>query len=695
MFISVQLKNFRQHEDAKFEFGSGLVAIRGRNEAGKSSLLEAVAFALFGTKALRDSLDSVVTWGKPVKDLKVTLEANLGGRHLTFVRSKNGAEVICEGVPFVTGQNEVSKYAAELLGGDLATCSKLIFAKQGALRGALDEGNKALSELIEDLADFDLFDRLIDRIQHKLVVGAPDVAQSRLKQAEDALATIAIPDKPKGGDRVAKLQAQEIDLRAEEGELKAKVEAFQAWYRANIDQIEARATALREVDELVERRKQAHADVLRLKSEPEVVVLGVEQAKAELEKASRIADMASLYAAWKARPSPANIWEGDADSLDAELTKAREASSDGRVRVANLRGDIRTAQAKIITSVTCPTCGSALKDADAIVARNYTLQEQITKMESEIAAEEKKIREAQTTATLLEEVRRAGEATDRLADALEGVVEVVRDTVPAKLIWVGPTTFDPVDLAAYRKAVQTAEASVLARARQDGAIAAAEERAHQLDCTFIRIPDEVEGKAEREAEQTSNLMRLSVVTGMLQNLASDIRVAKAEQAMAEQAYRAALERKVQLEAEVVKCRDDLANLQFNNTLLKKVRAARPQVADQLWNTVLAAVSQMLTQMRGQQSVVAKSKDGFSVNGVPVTSLSGSALDLLALAIRCSLVRTFLPHVGVAVMDEPSAAMDAERTATMLGFLKVAGFSQVLLVSHEDAVDAVADHLIQL
>jgi DNA repair exonuclease SbcCD ATPase subunit len=211
----------------------------------------------------------------------------------------------------------------------------------------------------------------------------------------------------------------------------------------------------------------------------------------------------------------------------------------------------------------------------------------------------------------------------------------------------------------------------------------------------IRIPDEVEGKAEREAEQTVNLMRSSAVTNMLQNLASDIRVAKAEQAMAEQAYRTAVERKVQLEAEVAKCRDDLANLQFNNNLLKKVRAARPQVADQLWNTVLAAVSQMLTQMRGQQSVVAKSKDGFSVNGVPVTSLSGSALDLLALAIRCSLVRTFLPHVGVAVMDEVTAACDSDRTETMLGFLKVAGFSQVLLVSHEDAVDAVADHLIQL
>jgi len=136
-------------------------------------------------------------------------------------------------------------------------------------------------------------------------------------------------------------------------------------------------------------------------------------------------------------------------------------------------------------------------------------------------------------------------------------------------------------------------------------------------------------------------------------------------------------------------------LAFNNALVKKLRTIRPLIANKLWSTVLASVSVMFSQMRGEESWVTKEKGGFCVNGQAVESLSGSTLDILGLAIRCSLLRTFLPQCGLLVLDEPCAAADASRTEAMLGFMKSVDFQQTLLVSHEDVSESIADNLIQL
>ena len=84
-----------------------------------------------------------------------------------------------------------------------------------------------------------------------------------------------------------------------------------------------------------------------------------------------------------------------------------------------------------------------------------------------------------------------------------------------------------------------------------------------------------------------------------------------------------------------------------------------------------------------------------VNGEYVGSLSGSTLDLLGLAIRVALVKTFLPTCPFLILDEPASAMDSNRTALMMGFLSGVGFNQIILVTHEDLSEAVANNVIEL
>ena len=134
---------------------------------------------------------------------------------------------------------------------------------------------------------------------------------------------------------------------------------------------------------------------------------------------------------------------------------------------------------------------------------------------------------------------------------------------------------------------------------------------------------------------------------------------------------------------------------FNNQLLKKIRTARPVIGDRLWTMVLSAVSGIFSAMRGENSVVTRGEGGFLVNGKAASSLSGSTLDLLGIAIRIALVKTFLPNCPFLVLDEASAGMDDDRHGMMLAYIAASGFRQVIMVTHSDLPESLADNLVQL
>jgi ABC-type transport system involved in cytochrome bd biosynthesis fused ATPase/permease subunit len=168
-----------------------------------------------------------------------------------------------------------------------------------------------------------------------------------------------------------------------------------------------------------------------------------------------------------------------------------------------------------------------------------------------------------------------------------------------------------------------------------------------------------------------------------------------EHAAAVKAYDAALAAVEALRKQHAAAQADLKALVFNNALLKKVRLAKPVIADRLWVVVLAAVSTFFSTMRGEVSVVTKEASGFKVNGQSITGLSGSTLDILGLAIRLALTRTFLASAPFVILDEPAAAMDENRTNATLGFLVAAGFQQTILITHEAASETVANNLITI
>ena len=139
----------------------------------------------------------------------------------------------------------------------------------------------------------------------------------------------------------------------------------------------------------------------------------------------------------------------------------------------------------------------------------------------------------------------------------------------------------------------------------------------------------------------------------------------------------------------------LTAMQLHNTVIKKIREARPEVAKRLWGSVLSAVSHFFGSIRGTPSTVSRGESGFVVDGHPALALSGSALDSLGLAIRLGLTKTFLPNMRFMLLDEASAACDDQREQSMIATVVASDMDQVILVTHSQELDSFAQEIIQL
>ena len=190
MLSYLKLTNFKRHESLEINFGGGLQLIRAASEAGKSSMLQAIAYALYGARALPMSLAATVTYGKPETSLRVLLRFSFNGSEFEVERHKGGAELRGDGVT-ASGQAEVTAFVDRLFGCSAAVATSLMFANQGALRGALEGGPGAAVSLIEKLADVDALDRLVEKAQEQLPSGNTKLLEARITELAEVKPPVA------------------------------------------------------------------------------------------------------------------------------------------------------------------------------------------------------------------------------------------------------------------------------------------------------------------------------------------------------------------------------------------------------------------------------------------------------------------------------------------------------------------------
>lgn len=143
----IRLVNFRKYSELELEFPEGLIGIVGRNGAGKTTILEAVGFALYGASASRSKGKGIRRDGcSQNENCVVELDFALGGNSYSIVRELRGTNEL-QTAKMYTGDEELIAHQArgieakarQLLGLDYQTFIRSIFARQKELALLSDE----------------------------------------------------------------------------------------------------------------------------------------------------------------------------------------------------------------------------------------------------------------------------------------------------------------------------------------------------------------------------------------------------------------------------------------------------------------------------------------------------------------------------------------------------------------------------
>lgn len=712
MIKSLEAKFFRKHESLGVTFTGGLNVLRGANEVGKTTVTEAILYALYGSKSLRNTLAETVTWGHKEAELKVSLVIEVKEIEYTFTRSKAGAECNYHTggreTFKVTGQAEVSAFAATLLGADSKVAGLLMLASQNGLRGALDDGPTAVSQLMGKLADFDMIDQIVEAAGQKLTLGSAQPLTLKLAdvdvEIEQAKLALDMDDnRPALKAAVDLCESQAAGINTQVLDLQVKVaEADEAYMKAidiSKQHMIAEAALKKLTDKLADEILSHNRAMTDAAKRPDTLV--IEALRKSISEINSKARELSAYAEFSRLPVyPVEFWEGTQESFAVDHEEHRDLVSQRSAAVTSILAEITALMKTMITSGKCPTCGHAAQSDEHVAEHNRTVSLAVGSLQQRHALAVEAVADAKADLVAFDRVVASAQVFVAAASKLHEWVTVQSDLYPPKISWNGPAPTEAKNSEALKRELSQLEAENRLADQAQGRVTAHAAAIDKLYSDIVVAEATLNAIFLPEIQPLSDALDVAysnhaVALGQLSIKRGEADQLKAQLAEAERLFAEGANRLANAQARADEYRADLKALEFNNALVAKLRKLKPMITDYLWNQVLAAVSNFFSTLRGEQSVVTKGTDGFKVNGKSIDSLSGSTLDVLALAIRVALTKTFIPHASFLVLDEPAAGCDISRTGNVLGFLSSVGFKQTVLASHDILSENVAENIINL
>ncbi len=632
---TLHLRNFRRHADTRLELPDGVTALIGGNGAGKSSLLEGIAFALFGTDGLRTGKSLVKRDGAPPGDaVSATLELELGGQALVVHRELKGkaltpsASLVVDGavvVPPGAGSSEaVTQHVTRRLGMGPDAFFTTVVARQGELARLANESPADRKRMILRMVGVDRLDAAID------------VARERRRQAQatlDALRRVA-QDPAAVEQRLAAAQTglQQGEARAAQAQeawttAERALEAAQATARGLEARVGARQ-ALVAAAEAAGRSLQAATDAAARAQADLQFALAAQQAAAALAPAA--ARLPDLQHQWQQAQSALALArqralaEQTVARLEADLLAAHQAQhvlatpphEDGaeqaEVDLRMAEADVAAARERLVAARTtlrlaherqhrlgalgsaCPTCERPLAGGDVqqLVAHTHaTAREADDEAAAALAAEGQAAQRLAAArarhAKALEAQRRRDRHAIESAAAAQRVADLATRLAEARA-HLPPAAPTPAGIDQLRADVLSAQRAHDERQRHAGLA----ERAPTLQ-TLLDRADAARVACQAEAEQAR--ARLASEPDVAPDLARLRRETVALQAAERGAERAVHEAQRFLAAAVESVRSAEAALAEQRRVAAEVAAAGAEARE--WTALTDGHSGLLERFR--------------------------------------------------------------------------------------------------
>lgn len=199
IFKNLKLKNFKSHVNSSINFDNGVTLVIGENGAGKSSIFEAITFALFRKTTVKN-LNDLINTNRSASDkteMEVQLSFTANSVDYKVIRSirnkskKANAELIkidCGNEETIAlGVREVDREIQEILRMDASTFLNAIHVRQGEISKLIDDTPAARKKLIGQLLNLEDLEKAYNKIVELINVFAvkKEVLDAKLKDEEE------------------------------------------------------------------------------------------------------------------------------------------------------------------------------------------------------------------------------------------------------------------------------------------------------------------------------------------------------------------------------------------------------------------------------------------------------------------------------------------------------------------------------
>jgi exonuclease SbcC len=462
---------FRDQTVLDFE-GRRLFVITGPTGAGKSSLLDAMTWALFGqVPRVGASVGQLISQGE--QSMHVKLEFETRGRRYQVARralTKGPGAVRLEKLdasgdwePIADRTTDVKTHVERLLGMDYATFTRTMVLPQGAFDAFLRGEPRDRREILSRLIGLDVYEtaRQIAGTRANSAKAAADSLRAQLASLD-----LATPE------RIATLRADEVAAREHLAMLATRFEAL----RGLADCWRTFEAARQAASEATAEAERAALAMQAAKH----ALAGAQQAVTDAQRQAATAEADRVALAYKReahealRVQVALLDQRDATLRDVEATRAAVAAAErdhataDAVAVAAVRASKQAERAMQQARTKAESAAAQVVDAAAAaVAARDQRQAEALALVAEVVAARKEAQESQARASAIEQIaaRLAGEAeAERVASLAHA--EAVRDakaaTRDAAAATKAHTAADKVASAARDKAEAARRANAAA-----------------------------------------------------------------------------------------------------------------------------------------------------------------------------------------------------------------------------------------
>lgn len=479
MITRAKLRNWKSHKDTELELGEGTNVLVGIMGSGKSAVLDAVTYGLFGTvPAVRNrkiTLDDLIR-KRPVEEDSAEVEIEFvspeGERYIVkrVLERENGttfAELRKEDGTLIDKprSTSVTEHVTSLLQIDYDFFRRMIYAEQNQLDRFLTLEPRKRREKIDELLKINRFEKarkntttLINRLKDREKDRRQDLKKLREdeeiktlpsleKELEDTRSEKAdLVEK----NRRIKPELEEVEKRLQKfEETKERIDELSKEIESVSGRIEALNQQVSRTEEKLGKEKEVSLESLKKRREDLEVSLQETKErvrKLDSEASSNTAKVSKLETkkgslrekigeleekVGEKEESKEELEEIDFTKLRKEvdnLNERRESLRDDfsglRVQVKNLRKSLEELQE---AGTTCPVCGRPLaeKMKESLIQERRTSlknsESQISKLEEEIEEVEKKISKKGERKERAKDLRRDMEDLPELESKLSDV----------------------------------------------------------------------------------------------------------------------------------------------------------------------------------------------------------------------------------------------------------------------------------